>query len=104
MLYSDMKIKWRQHYPASWPVLAFSGAPATYPVQLENKHLQKCLNWNDDIVNKAKIFIKTKLPKGAFIGIHLRNGIDWVYRIRLFVPRKYYLRSTSNMDNIFIMP
>ncbi|KAH0952545.1 hypothetical protein HN011_002327 [Eciton burchellii] len=78
MLYSDMKIKWRQHYPASWPVLAFSGAPATYPVQLENKHLQKCLNWNDDIMNKAKTFIKTKLPKGAFVGIHLRNGIDWV--------------------------
>ncbi|EZA62421.1 hypothetical protein DMN91_003426 [Ooceraea biroi] len=76
--HSDMKIQWREHYPATWPVLAFAGAPATFPVQLENKHLQKCLVWNDDILNRAKTFIRTALPRGAFVGVHLRNGIDWV--------------------------
>ncbi|XP_011633785.1 GDP-fucose protein O-fucosyltransferase 1 [Pogonomyrmex barbatus] len=71
--------QWQQHYPAEiWPVLAFTGAPASFPIQLENKPLQKCLNWNNDILNKAKAFIKKKLPRGAFVGIHLRNGIDWV--------------------------
>ncbi|XP_072765380.1 GDP-fucose protein O-fucosyltransferase 1 [Anoplolepis gracilipes] len=77
--HTDMKIQWQKRYPAvTWPVLAFTGAPGSFPVQLENKHLQKCLNWNDDMLDKAKEFIKEKLPKGAFVGIHLRNGIDWV--------------------------
>lgn len=56
----------------------FPGAPASFPVQLENRNLHKYLHWNDEILTKAKEFIKTKLPRGAFIGIHLRNGIDWV--------------------------
>lgn len=74
-----MAIQWRSRYPAvNWPVLAFTGAPASFPVQLENKKLQKCVNWNNVMLDKAKTFIKTKLPRGAFIGIHLRNGIDWV--------------------------
>ncbi|XP_029158286.1 GDP-fucose protein O-fucosyltransferase 1 [Nylanderia fulva] len=77
--HTDMKVQWRKRYPAAtWPVLAFTGAPGSFPVQFENKYLQKCLNWNDDMLDKAKAFIKEKLPKGAFVGIHLRNGIDWV--------------------------
>lgn len=58
--------------------MAFTGAPASFPVQLENKYLQKCVEWNDEMTDKAKNFIRQSLPKGGFIGIHLRNGIDWV--------------------------
>ena len=76
-----MAFQWRQKYTsAKWPVLAFTGAPASFPVQLENKNLQKCLVWNDDMIAKAKSFIKNTLPPGAFVGIHLRNGVDWVTR------------------------
>lgn len=74
-----MAFQWRQKYTsAQWPVLAFTGAPASFPVQLENKKFQKCFVWNDEMTNKAKSFIKNSLPAGAFVGIHLRNGIDWV--------------------------
>lgn len=59
-------------------VLAFAGAPASFPVQLENRDLQRYLKWNKEMSQAANSFIKTKLPKGGFIGIHLRNGIDWV--------------------------
>lgn len=59
-------------------VLAFAGAPASFPVQLENRELQRYLKWNKEMSQAANTFIKTKLPKGGFIGIHLRNGIDWV--------------------------
>ncbi|KAL0273813.1 UNVERIFIED_CONTAM: hypothetical protein PYX00_006398 [Menopon gallinae] len=77
--HADMGRKWNEKYPADkWPVLAFVGAPATFPVQIENRDLHKYLEWNDDIAGKAKTFIKTVLPVGGFIGIHLRNGIDWV--------------------------
>ncbi|XP_011506504.1 PREDICTED: LOW QUALITY PROTEIN: GDP-fucose protein O-fucosyltransferase 1 [Ceratosolen solmsi marchali] len=77
--HTDMAFQWRQKYTsAKWLVLAFTGAPASFPVQLENKILQKCLIWNNDIINEAKSIIKETLPPGAFIGIHLRNGVDWV--------------------------
>lgn len=59
-------------------ICAFLGAPASFPVQEENRHLQKYLEWSDHIEKEADNFIKKTLPKGAFIGIHLRNGMDWV--------------------------
>jgi len=58
--------------------LAFSGAPASFPVQEENKNLHQYLVWNDYITGRAVDFIRGNLPVGPFIGIHLRNGADWV--------------------------
>lgn len=58
--------------------LKFLGAPATFPVQLDNKPLHKYMEWSEEISKQADNFIKNFLPKGAFIGIHLRNGVDWV--------------------------
>lgn len=73
-----MARQWKDKYPPNkWPVLAFSGAPAAFPVQAENRHLHKYLKWTDTYETRADDFI-TSMPKGAFIGIHLRNGIDWV--------------------------
>lgn len=77
--HTNIASQWKNKYPTvTWPVLAFTGAPASFPVQLENKYLHKCVVWNDEMQNKAKNFIKMTMPKGAFVGIHLRNGIDWV--------------------------
>ncbi|XP_015186059.1 PREDICTED: GDP-fucose protein O-fucosyltransferase 1 [Polistes dominula] len=77
--HTDMVSQWKQKYPSKvWPILAFTGAPASFPVQFENTKLHKCLEWNESIQEKAKSFVKNNLPKGAYIGIHLRNGIDWV--------------------------
>ncbi|XP_058460287.1 GDP-fucose protein O-fucosyltransferase 1 isoform X4 [Malaya genurostris] len=75
----DMANKWNQKYPANvWPVIAFTGAPASFPIQSENRELHKYLKWSINIENAALDFIRNSLPKGAFMGIHLRNGIDWV--------------------------
>ncbi|CAH0547243.1 unnamed protein product [Brassicogethes aeneus] len=74
-----MAKQWKNRYPPQeWPVMAFTGAPASFPVQAENKNLHKYLQWSEHIENETDKFIKTHLPKGAFIGIHLRNGMDWV--------------------------
>lgn len=54
------------------------GAPGSFPVLKENRKLQKYLQWSDNIEKEANAFIKNNLPKGGFVGIHLRNGIDWV--------------------------
>lgn len=75
----EMGDKWNEKYPADrWPVLAFTGAPGSFPVQIENRNLQKYLVWSDRIQMLSKNFIKNYLPKGAFIGVHFRNGVDWV--------------------------
>ncbi|XP_064457674.1 GDP-fucose protein O-fucosyltransferase 1-like [Ornithodoros turicata] len=76
--YGDMAQLWNKRYPASeYPVLAFMGAPASFPVQEENLALHSHLMWSDMVLNRAKHFIRTVLPKGPFVGIHLRNGVDW---------------------------
>ncbi|XP_063233670.1 GDP-fucose protein O-fucosyltransferase 1 isoform X2 [Bacillus rossius redtenbacheri] len=73
-----MAAKWNSKYPPrEWPVLAFTGAPASFPVQEENRALQKHLVWSETIQRQADQFISKKLPR-AFVGIHLRNGMDWV--------------------------
>ena len=70
---------WNRVYPSSdYPVLAFTGAPASYPVQAENVKLSKYVVYNDEVAAKGERFIKEKLAHGPFIGIHLRNGPDWV--------------------------
>lgn len=77
--HQNMDVLWNRKYTAEdYPVLAFTGAPASFPVQSENRLLHKYLKWSSNIETQAKDFIKNSLPKGAFIGIHLRNGIDWV--------------------------
>lgn len=71
--------RWHDSYPAAqWPVLAFTGAPAAFPVQPHNLDLQRHLRWNDRVATAAREYIRTALPRGAFLGVHLRNGIDWV--------------------------
>lgn len=79
VIHRDMDKMWNERYgPEKFKVIAFPGAPAAFPVQQENLHLHKYLKWSDEINAKADNFIKKILPKGAFIGIHLRNGIDWI--------------------------
>ncbi|XP_075533910.1 O-fucosyltransferase 1 isoform X3 [Dermacentor variabilis] len=51
----DMARKWKEKYPADkYLVLAFVGAPATFPVQKENLALQSYLVWSDTVLNKVR--------------------------------------------------
>ena len=71
--------EWGERYPAEvWPVLAFTGAPASFPVQKENVGLQRYFEWSDEVMERARGFIKENLAGGPYVGIHLRNGVDWV--------------------------
>uniref|UniRef100_A0A8D9ARH9 GDP-fucose protein O-fucosyltransferase 1 n=1 Tax=Cacopsylla melanoneura TaxID=428564 RepID=A0A8D9ARH9_9HEMI len=96
--HSDIAEHWKRRYPADdWPVLAFTGAPGSFPVQDENRVLQTYLVFNDKIANESKTFIRNKMPAGAFVGLHLRNGIDWVKRVvRDHGQIKYVFVATDN--------
>lgn len=66
-------------FPASkYPVLAFAGAPASFPVDEVNLGLQRYFQWSDSIESQANDFIERELSDGPFVGVHLRHGLDWV--------------------------
>jgi len=61
-----------------YPVLAMRGAPASYPVQSKHRHLQRHLVFSRRIEDEAQKYIDGHFAQKKFIGIHLRNGADWV--------------------------
>ena len=75
--HSGVARDWVAAFPADrWPALAFTGAPASYPVQKENVRLHRHLfNWVPEMEARAKEFIHAQ--RGAFVALHLRNGADW---------------------------
>ena len=78
LYYESDKQHWDQTFPpAKHLVLAFIGAPAAYPVSKKNRHIQKYIEWSSEVATKSQQFIDNNI-KFPFIGIHLRNGIDWV--------------------------
>ncbi|KAJ8299894.1 hypothetical protein KUTeg_021413 [Tegillarca granosa] len=69
--------RWKERYdPKKYPVLAFTGAPAAFPVQQQHVKLHTFLKWSDFIEKQADEFIKDNI-NGVFVGIHLRRGSDW---------------------------
>jgi peptide-O-fucosyltransferase len=76
--HGDTAAAWSRAYPASrYPVLAFTGAPAAFPVQQQNLALQRHVVWTDAWRERARAWIQDHLPAGPYVGIHLRNGADW---------------------------
>lgn len=70
--------QWKEKFPGKkFPVMAFTGAPASFPVEKENIGLHRYLQWSDEIQNMVDRFIAKELPSGPFLAVHLRNGGDW---------------------------
>ena len=70
--------QWRSRFPASsHPVLAFTGAPAAFPVQEQNVRLQRYVVWREDWRQEGRDWARDNLPQGPYVGVHLRNGLDW---------------------------
>ena len=60
-------------------MLAFKGAPASFPVLPENRGLQRYVMWNQRMEREAADYINNTFGQGTpFIGVHLRMGSDWV--------------------------
>lgn len=72
------RVGWNTRFPESeFPVIALMGAPGAFPVHSQNRWLQKFVQWSAKVENKAKRFISTVMNNEPFVGIHLRNGIDF---------------------------
>lgn len=77
VMYTD-HAGWRKRFPADKePVVALKGAPAPYPMAKDTVPLQKYLQWSSVIEGEAQSHITKLFGDDPFIGIHLRNGVDW---------------------------
>ncbi|EFO20682.2 GDP-fucose protein O-fucosyltransferase 1 [Loa loa] len=73
----SVRKKWNERFPTSrYPVLSFISAPATFPARADHHHLQRYLRWSDAVLTEANKYIAESLER-PFIGIHLRNDVDW---------------------------
>lgn len=59
-------------------MIAMKGAPASYPMHAQHRQLQKYLQFSDVIANEGQHYIDENFKDKIFVGIHLRNGKDWV--------------------------
>jgi len=74
---SQEKSKWLKKFPSDkYPVLAFTGAPAQFPVIKNFIPNQKYVEFSDEISKLAQDFIDKYLER-PYIGVHLRNDIDF---------------------------
>jgi len=70
--------RWGEMFPVSTnPVLAMTGAPASFPVMGEHVALQRYMQWTDSWSERGREWVEKNLPRGKWLGIHLRNGGDW---------------------------
>ena len=75
---SIIRVMMHRYPPTLHPVLAFKGAPASFPVKREHRELQRYVQWSDKMEAQAKDYIKNTLGDSPYIGVHLRMGTDWV--------------------------
>ncbi|VDQ09859.1 unnamed protein product [Trichobilharzia regenti] len=60
-----------------YPVLAFVGPISAFPVNPKNRFYHRYLEWSDHINTLINQYIDQSLIK-PIVGVHLRNGIDFV--------------------------
>lgn len=73
----DLSRKWSKRYPADkWPVIAFAGSPAPYPVLPENAGLQRYFRWSEQVLERGRL-LRQRLSPGRYLAAHLRIGSDW---------------------------
>ncbi|GFO49557.1 GDP-fucose protein o-fucosyltransferase 1 [Plakobranchus ocellatus] len=71
--------QWKiQYRPEEYPVLAFVGPPAPFPVSVYNEKLQRYVQWSNKYNNMTEEFIAENIGEDRpFIALHMRNGVDF---------------------------
>lgn len=78
IIHLDFYCNWFRYPPDKYPVLALRGAPAAFPVAEKDVPLQKYIQWSDKIQDEIDHHIHKLFNNDPYVGIHLRNGADWV--------------------------
>lgn len=92
---------WRESFPPQeHPVLAFKGAPASFPVQRSHRSLQSYLQWSDRMRGQADEYINNTIGTATYIGIHLRMGKDWERACEHATGRESFMESGQCLESL----
>ncbi|CAF4484360.1 unnamed protein product [Rotaria socialis] len=70
--------QWNRLFPfVRYPVIALKDAPASFPMEARYRSLQKYMTWSENIINEVQQHQKNLFNNESYIGIHLRNDLDW---------------------------
>lgn len=60
------------------PVLAFVGAPSSFPVNDEATLLQKYVRWSPSAINAGRSYKEFRsFSNTSYVGVHIRHASDW---------------------------
>lgn len=87
---------WKSKFPpTSHRILAFVGAPSSFPAYKDAIRLQRHIRISDDIKLRALDFKRTKGFDGKpFLSMHIRHGSDWKKACQL-------LKSSGGLNQFF---
>ncbi|XP_033123629.1 GDP-fucose protein O-fucosyltransferase 1-like isoform X2 [Anneissia japonica] len=98
--YEPWKENWEKEYPPSkYPVIAFMSAPAISPLSDVPAGLQEYLEWQPRIAEEGEKHIAEHLQR-PYVGIHLRNGADWVRTCELADGSYHQLMSSRQCTGV----
>ena len=61
--------QWKQTFPSDrYPVIAFRGAPASFPMDAKHRYLQKYMNWSDVIIDEVRHHQRDLFNNQSYIG------------------------------------
>lgn len=76
-MFKNIFIHFLRFPPEKYPVLAFPGAPGSFPIDQESVPRHRYLMWNASFDAQIEEMIATLLPR-PYVAIHLRNDRDFV--------------------------
>jgi peptide-O-fucosyltransferase len=95
--------QWRSQFPPQkHPVIALKGAPANYPVRSYNRINQKYMILSDEIESQVSKYINETFRDEPFVGIHLRNGEDWINACQYLDGMSSYMSSPQCFGDFYV--
>ncbi|MGK0304877.1 MAG: hypothetical protein ACI8UG_000621 [Gammaproteobacteria bacterium] len=89
-----MNVFLRHQITQTQQVIVLRGAPGSYPIAKQHKHLQAYLQWSEVIRSRGEAFIKQYL-KRPFLVAHLRNGRVWQQACEHAVGKQNHMSSAE---------
>ena len=87
MTHVSQSKNWMEKYPASkYPVIAFIGAPSSFPVHEDALPVHKYIRLHQAAISKGYSY-RRKIIKEPYIGVHIRHGVDWERACKLLIER-----------------
>lgn len=90
----NMNVFLRTPITQTQQVIVLHGAPGSYLIAKQHKHLKAYLQWSEAIRSRGEAFIKQYL-KRPFLVAHLRNGSDWQQACEHAVGKQNYMSSAE---------